>query len=66
MNTMKSLYLCLLVCCVVGFSGCGQPEENALATDGASADDFAKYEAELDAVSGGDSYEDSGEESDDK
>ena len=62
---MKPIYLCLMVLCVVAVVGCGEPEGNALATDGATADDFARYEAELAAVSGGDSYEDA-EDGDDE
>ena len=55
---MKSLYFCLLVfCATIAVPGCGSPEENPLATEGATADDIAKYEEELAAVSGGDSYE---------
>ena len=38
--------------------GCGPPKENTLATDGATAEDIAKYEEELAAVSGDDSYAD--------
>ena len=55
---MKSIYLCLMVLCAIAVAGCGAPEDNKLATDGATADDFAKYEAELAAVSGDDSYAD--------
>jgi len=55
---MKSVYLCLMVlCATIAVTGCGAPEDNALATDSATADDFAKYEEELAAVSGDDSYE---------
>ncbi len=61
---MKSIYLSLFVLCAISIVGCGGQEENTLATDGASADEFAKYEAELEAVSGGSSYEDA-EENDD-
>ncbi|QDV41160.1 hypothetical protein Enr13x_09980 [Stieleria neptunia] len=55
---MKSIYLSLMVLCAITFAGCAKQEENALATDGATADDYAKYEEELAAVSGGESYED--------
>ncbi len=50
--------------CAIAVAGCGAPEDNALATDGATADEFAQYEEELAAVSGGDSYDES-EEGDD-
>ena len=55
---MKSIYLSLMVLCFIAVAGCGKQEENTLATDGATADDYAKYEEELAAVSGGESYED--------
>ncbi len=61
---MKSVYLFLLVLCTVTVVGCGKQTDNGLATDGATADEFAQYEAELAAVSGGESYEDA-EEGDD-
>ena len=55
---MKSLYLCLMVlCATIAVPGCGGSEEPTLAEEGLTADDFAKYEEELAAVSGGDSYE---------
>jgi hypothetical protein len=56
---MKSVYLCLVVfCATIAVPGCdGQKEETSLATEGLTADDFAAYEADLAAVSGGDSYE---------
>ena len=49
---MKSLYLCLLVfCATIAAPGCGGgSEENTLAEEGLTADDFARYEAELAAV----------------
>ncbi len=53
---MKRLSTLVLISFVLAL-GCGR-KENPLATDGATAEDFAKYEAELAAVSGGDSYED--------
>ena len=56
---MKSVYLCLVVfCATMAVPGCGGGgEENTLANEDLTADDFAKYEADLAAVSGGDSYE---------
>ncbi len=54
---MKCLTLIVLLC-LLTTAGCGGPKENPLATDGATAEDFAKYEEELAAVSGGESYED--------
>jgi hypothetical protein len=56
--SMKFSSLCLLFLFTVGIAGCGDKEQNPLATDGATAEDFAKYEKELAAVSGGESYED--------
>lgn len=47
-----------MACCMFAVTGCGAPEDNSLATDGATAEDFARYEEELAAVSGGESYED--------
>ncbi len=61
---MKSAYLSLLMLCAIAVAGCSQPEGNPIATEGATADDIAKYEEELAAVSGGDSYEDA-EDTDD-
>ena len=55
---MRSTLLCLVAVCALAVAGCDEPKENSLATDGASADDIAKYEEELAAVSGDDSYED--------
>ncbi len=55
---MKSVYLFLMVLFAVTLVGCGEPADNSLATDGATAEEFAQYEKELDAVSGGGSYED--------
>ena len=56
---MKSIYLCLVVfCATIAVSGCGETKETKLATEGVTADDIAKYEADLAAVSGGESYED--------
>ena len=62
---MKSLYLCLVVlCATIAVPGCGGTEENTLATEGLTADDFAQYEADLAAVTGEDAHsaEDEGEE----
>ena len=53
---MKCLTLIVLLSLVTAV-GCGGPKENTLATDGATAEDIAKYERELAAVSGDDSYE---------
>lgn len=60
---MKAIYFCMMFLCVFAAAGCGGSEDNALATDGATEEDFANYERELAAVSGDDSYEAS-EESD--
>jgi hypothetical protein len=56
-ESMKSLYLCLVVfCATIAIPGCGETKETKLATEGVTADDIAKYEADLAAVSGEDSY----------
>ena len=55
---MKSIFLGAMTCLMLAVAGCGAPEDNSLATDGATAEDFARYEEELAAVSGGESYED--------
>ena len=57
---MKSIYLCLVIfCATIAVAGCGGgSEETSLATEDVTADDIAKYEAELAAISGDDSYED--------
>ena len=64
---MKSIYLCLLVfCATIAVPGCGGgSEENKLANEGLTADDFAKYEADLAAVQGDDSYAEELETDDD-
>lgn len=55
---MKSLYICLVVfCATIAVPGCGGgSEDTSLANEGLTAEDFAKYEADLAAVSGDDSY----------
>ena len=62
---MKSVYVCLLVfCATIAVAGCeGQKEGNSLANEGLTAEDFAKYEAELAAVTGAEDHsaEDEGE-----
>ncbi|EMB18677.1 hypothetical protein RE6C_00593 [Rhodopirellula europaea 6C] len=45
----------MLVACVL--SGCGGSDQNPLATDGATADDLAKYEAELAATNSDAGYD---------
>ena len=50
---------------MIAVAGCGGSGENELATDGVTADELAKYEEQLAAVSGGDSYADS-EDGDDE
>ncbi|KLU07807.1 hypothetical protein RISK_000180 [Rhodopirellula islandica] len=45
----------MLAACVL--SGCGGSDQNELATDGATADDLAKYEAELAATNSDAGYE---------
>lgn len=56
---MKSIYACLVVFFVtVALPGCGGSEENTLATESATADDFAQYEADLAAANSEAGYED--------
>ncbi|WDQ16457.1 hypothetical protein [Rhodopirellula sp. P2] len=56
---MNSVLKCLLVTLVAGvLSGCGGSDQNGLATEGATADDLAKYEAELAATNSDSGYED--------
>ncbi|KAA5537974.1 hypothetical protein FYK55_27925 [Roseiconus nitratireducens] len=60
---MKSVCVSLLLFIVcVALPGCGGSDGNTLATDGATADDFAQYEADLAAVTGAEANEDTGEE----
>ena len=60
---MKSVYVCLVAFCIsVGLSGCGGPEEASLATEGATADEFAQYEADLAAANADADYEEEGGE----
>ncbi len=59
---MKSLYACLMVFLItIALPGCGT-EENTLATEGATADDFARYEAELAAANSEGAYEEEAED----
>jgi len=62
---MKSLYLCLVVfCATIAVPGCGGgSEENTLAEGDLTAEDFARYEEELAAVTGAEDHsaEDEGE-----
>jgi hypothetical protein len=60
---MKSLYLFLVVfCATIAVPGCGGgSEENTLATEGLTADDFAKYEADLAAVNAAENYDEDDE-----
>jgi outer membrane PBP1 activator LpoA protein len=57
---MMPAFKCLLVllfACVL--SGCGGSDQNQLATEGATADDLAKYEAELAATNSDSGYDES-------
>ena len=55
---MKSVYACLVVFFVtIALVGCGGSQENTLATPGATADDFAKYEADLAAANADAGYD---------
>ena len=64
---MKLVYLCLAVfCATIALPGCGGgSQEPSLANEGVTADDIARYEAELAAVSGDDSYADEMDADDD-
>ena len=57
-NSMKLIYLCLAVfCATITLPGCGAgSQEPSLANEGITADDIAKYEAELAAIQGEDAY----------
>lgn len=58
---MKSFRACLLVFfAAMVISGCEEPKDNSLATDGVSADELAQYEADLAAVTGAEDNEDDG------
>ncbi|TWU47442.1 hypothetical protein Poly51_52420 [Rubripirellula tenax] len=59
---MKSAYVCLVVlCAMVALPGCDSKKENAVITDGLTADDFAKYEADLAAANADGAYEEEGD-----
>lgn len=55
-ESMKSVYLCLMFLCAVALAGCAE-EKSSLAEEDITADDIAKYEEELAAISGDDAYE---------
>jgi hypothetical protein len=55
MNSVLKYSLVMMVTCVL--SGCGGSDQNPLATDGATADDLAKYEAELAATNSDAGYD---------
>lgn len=58
---MKLVYVCFVVFSVVlVLPGCGSKSDNAVITDGLTADDFAKYEADLAAANSQDAYDDQG------
>ncbi|PAY17944.1 hypothetical protein CKO51_18190 [Rhodopirellula sp. SM50] len=60
---MKSVYVCLVVFCIsFALPGCGDSTETTLATEGATADDFAQYEADLAAANADAGYEEENEE----
>ncbi|MEO1615534.1 MAG: hypothetical protein AAFV88_06775 [Planctomycetota bacterium] len=60
---MKSLTQGLLAALLIAaIAGCQGKKENALATDGATADDIAQYEADLAAANSNADYEDEGDE----
>lgn len=63
MKPMKITFHFLSVFLLVGtLCGCDDSEGNSLATDGASVDDFAQYEADLAAVTAAEDNEDTGDE----
>ncbi|MEO1524108.1 MAG: hypothetical protein AAFX06_01670 [Planctomycetota bacterium] len=53
---MKSIYTLFAIACLIATLGC-DGKENSLADENLTADDFAKYEAELAAANGEASYE---------
>jgi len=57
MTSVLKCFLVMMVACVL--SGCGGSDQNALATEGATADDLAKYEAELAATNSDAGYDES-------
>ncbi|MFK8113476.1 MAG: hypothetical protein AB8B91_14825 [Rubripirellula sp.] len=60
---MKSVYACLVVFMVtVSLAGCGGKEGNKLANEDLTAEDFAKYEADLAAASSDADYDEGTEE----
>ncbi|MGB7343471.1 MAG: hypothetical protein WBD20_04620 [Pirellulaceae bacterium] len=60
---MKIAHVFLLACCFTfTVAGCGGKEETSLANDDLTAEDFAKYEAELAAVNSDEAYADVEEE----
>ena len=65
-ESMKSIYVCLAVfCATLAVAGCGNSEVNSLAEEGITADEIAKYEEDLAAVSGGEAYAEEMEAGDD-
>lgn len=56
MTAKKLMLMCALLLFAV--PGCADPDENALATEGATADDLAQYEADLAAVTADEDHED--------
>lgn len=61
-TTMKIFHALLLACFLLALPGCSS-NETSIATEGATAEDFAKYEADLAKANGEANYE---EESDDE
>ncbi|QDT09665.1 hypothetical protein [Planctomycetes bacterium K23_9] len=60
---MKITHLFLLACCfTLTVAGCSGNEENTVITDDLTADDFAKYEADLAKANGEGNYDEESEE----
>ena len=60
---MKSTYACLVVFCVTfALPGCESSKDNAVITEDLTADDFAKYEADLARVNAEGTYDDESSE----
>ena len=57
---MKLVYVCFAAFCVmIALPGCGGEEgSNEVITEGLTADDYAKYEADLAAANAEGSYDD--------
>ena len=56
---MKSIYLCLAIfCAAIALPGCGEAPKAELANENLTAEDFAKYEADLAEANNEEAYAD--------